>query len=323
MSSADPASGSYTATASPIFSLRHNIVHAFENARGGNRSALGEAVASGLVAPTLEVLVNTHPACGPRLLLDDVPKIQFHVAHLELVWAFAYSWLVIFEEAVQKPLLEQTFYGRIWFHTDLTQRAAQLLGWARSLRMAATPWPDGLPTPTHGASVEEQCYVDKANSIFQDAMAFMAYHEFAHARYRHHEAVDPRDRSAEGLATAVQLECEADDVAFHTVVPSGATDSLRRMLGWSVLTPVLSSLYLLRGPRALRQTRHPHMHHRIQAMLEKLAFDEASRDYFTYLCVAVVQDFAQTHHGAPTEPRSFDTADDAFSAWLDECDDAE
>ncbi len=325
MSESKPVGTDSIKAESPIFSLRHNVVHAFETAKGGSVQVLREAVDQRRVSPSLDVLIDATPARGPQVDFSGVPQIRFHVAHLELIWAFAYSWLLIYEEAVQKPLQRGAFEGQICFVTDLTQRAARLLHWAESLREKATPWPEGLPTPERWASVDEQFYVTKANGIFQDAVSFLAYHEFAHARYRHHEAVDRSDHSADSLATAVQIEHEADDFAFYALVPSGAAESLRYQMGWAVLTPILSSLYLLDGPRALRQKRHPHVHHRMQAMLAKLDFRDASnRFYFTYLCMAVGQDFAQVRtEGAPAEPRTFDTAEEALSAWMDEWDDLE
>lgn len=312
---------------SPILALEGNIIHAFENPNGSAVDQLRIAVDEGLVSHELDLLMDLVPPRGPRVIRPEQQpaSIALHLPHLELLWAFTYGWAVLYEEAVQRPWINGTYDGRILLTTDLTRRAAALLEWASGLRQAYTPWPAGLPSPEHSDSAQERDYVLKVNGIFQYATAFLLYHEFGHVRQRHFDAVDPQDGGAEALTTAVQLEREADDFAYRLLVAHDDPEPIRRLKGWAVLAPALSSLYLVDGRAGLYQRRHPHMHHRIASLLAKLNFqDEQSRFYYHYLCSTVLLTFDrayQADHDVPLTPRVFETVDEAFQVEMDELDD--
>lgn len=55
------------------------------------------------------------------------PFIELQLSHMELMWAFSCGWMVLVDEAVQKPMLDGTWRGNIELNSDLKRRAAQLL----------------------------------------------------------------------------------------------------------------------------------------------------------------------------------------------------
>nr|WP_312383302.1 phage exclusion protein Lit family protein [Stenotrophomonas geniculata] len=311
---------------SPILALEGNIVQAFENPNGSAVEQLRVAVEEGLVSHQLDLMMDFAPPRGPCIVRSQQrpASIVVHVTHLELLWAFTYGWVVLYEEAVQRAMIDGVFDGRILLEADLTSRAAALLEWASGLRNAYTPWPRGLPSPTHADSEQERSYALKINGIFQYATAFLLYHEFGHVQLGHLDAIDLYDEAPETLVTAVQLEREADDFAYRALVAHDDSDPVRRLKGWAVLVPALSSLYLVDGRAGLYQRRHPHLHHRIADLLAKLNFqDEQSRFYYHYLCSTVLLTFDrayQANKDAPLTPRVFETVDDAFAAEMDDLD---
>lgn len=164
---------------SPILALEGNIIHAFENPNGSALELLRAAVAEGLVSHELDLRVDSAPPRGPSIVRpqQQPASIMVRVSHLELLWAFTYGWVVLYQEAIQLPMIEGIFDGRILLVTDLTRRGAALLEWASGLRHAYTPWSAGLPSPTHTASEQERSYALKVNGIFQYATTFLLYHE--------------------------------------------------------------------------------------------------------------------------------------------------
>lgn len=311
---------------SPISALADHIIHAFENPNGSAVELLREAVSEGIFNPELDLATDSGPPRGPRAIrcAQQPAYIAIHVPHLELLWAFTYGWVVLYEEAVQRPLIEGNFDGRIMLATGLTARAAELLQWASELRISYTRWPVGLPSPMHAASPQEQEYASKVSKIFRYATAFMLYHEFGHIRQGHICAVEPGNTDPGARATAIQLEREADDYAFGALVAYHDSEDDRMLKGWAILTPALSSLYLIDGRAGLIQCRHPPLHHRIADLLAKLNFvNSRHRSYFNYLCATVLRTFDRAYRdtgGATLTPHVFSTGDEAFEAEMSELD---
>ena len=278
---------------SPVLALQHNIVAAFENPNGSAVELLRAAVEQGLLSHELDLRMDATPPTPPRVIRrqGEPAFIQLHLSHLELLWAFIYGWIVLYEEAIQRPWLEGRFDGHVRLESDLTVRAAAMLEWASGLRQAHTQWPEGLPTPLGSDNEREREYAFKANGIFESAVAFLLFHEFGHVRQGHLGNVDQNDDTEGGRATAIQMEREADQFAFDVLVSQHDDDEAKAKKAWAVLAPALSSLYLLDGHVGIFQRRHPHLHHRIHDLLAKLRFeDERYRFYYHYLAVTVLDD---------------------------------
>lgn len=308
---------------SPIDSLKNNIVHAFENPNGSALDLLKDAIQQKKISSEIDLLVDSSGPRGPRVVKRDGEPafIQLHLPHLELLWAFTYGWVVQHEE-VQRQMIQKTFTGELRFDTAFLQRSQQLLIWAESLRAGYTNWPVGLPSPVIHASDAEKSMCEKVNGIFQYAVAFLMYHEFAHARQGHIGIVAPDDVTAEALQVSIEMEREADDFAYRVMVSLHDDDSVTRLKGWAVLVPALSSLYLVSGPGGVRQTRHPHLHHRIRDLLSKLSYkDPESKFYYEYLCTFILGQFLQSsRQDGECHQQEYDCAEELLEAQLDELD---
>jgi hypothetical protein len=311
---------------SPILVLQGNMLHAFENPHGSAVKLLEDAVAEGSVHAEIDLIMDEVPPMAPVVSrkADEAARIRLHVTHLELIWAFIYGWVVLYEEAVQRPWMEDRYDGRILLETTLARRAATLLDWATDLRTAYHAWPGQLPSPQFALDEQEHRYALKVNGIFQDAIAFLLFHEFGHVRQQHLDAVPRNANDAGSLATAITLEREADDFAFRMLVSGDDSEATRRIKGWAVLSPALSSLYLVDGRACIYQARHPHLHHRIQDILSKLNFqEEQNRFYYYYLCSTILRTFDRAYalkRSTQLTPELFETADEAFDAEMDDLD---
>lgn len=310
---------------SPILALSENVIHAFENPNGSAVPELTEAIQAGLLSDELVMDMEQARPRPPRAVKQsDAPaNIHVHVAHLELLWAFSYGWAVLFEEGIQRPMIDGTYQGAILLDSPLKRRAAALLDWASSLRGTYAPWPEQLPSPVHYESVEEESYALKTNGIFQQAVAFFLFHEFCHVRQRHFEFL--ADGSADVDATSrIEMEREADDFAYRALVATTDDEASKVLKAWPILAAVLSSLYLIHGPAGVYQTAHPHLHHRVYDTLAKLDFAPGgkARDYYHYLCATVLLlvSASEDREAGRISPQVFDTADDALQAELEALD---
>lgn len=300
---------------SPINSLCGQISHAFENPNGSALPRLKEVVSAGLLDPGIDLVQDgaMRMPCVSRASASEPATIALHVHYLQTLWAFIYAFFVIYEEGVQRPLMNKAFDGSIDYRPPLLLRAGQLLAWIATDDSA---WPDNLPSPTYSEAGVEKEFADKANTIFIYAVAFLLHHEFAHVALGHLGVVNAMQNDADKK----QLEQEADEFAFSALILQSDDEAHRRSKGWSVLAPVLLSLYLTRDCTFLFSTTHPFVHHRVDAMLKRLNFKQRdSQDYFTYLCTIIAKYAADKLVGEKGQ-RTFETAEGALRTNLDELD---
>lgn len=298
-------------SSSPIHKLTNNILHAFENPHEGFVDRLKVAVEKGHVLPEIALLDNLVSPDGPKAV-GDPAEIHLHITHLEVLWCFIYGWIVRYEEGVQKRALalqEGTNYVPA---EQLLSRANSLLEWSQSVADKYTPWPTELPSPVSWESSTEQWYTEKANLIFQEAAAFLLFHEWVHGTSNHIENWHELSRHEK-----LELEKEADNGAYDALV-GNRTDNEKLHLAWAVLSALLSSFYLLPTKTPVKQFNHPELHHRVQHLL--LGFDfteERLRAYFHGLCVEVLRDvFKGVQWSDPDD--GYDTAEECLQATLDQ-----
>ena len=312
---------------SPILALQHNITYAFENPNGSAVEQLRRAVEEGKVSHELGLDFRPGVPQAPRAVRpnDGPPSLELHIAHLELLWAFIYGWMVVYERGVQRPMLDGNFDGRIYFDTSLKERAARLLDWAASLKNGHTDWPEGLPSPMHHQDEEERDISLKANGIFQQAVAFCLFHEFAHAQQGHLDFMTAEANAEVDPQSILEMEREADDFAYRVMVSLDDDEDALVVKAWPILAAVLSSFYLIHGPQEVYQEQHPHLHQRVAHMLAKLNIPLGMHhDYYHYLCSTVLKlsmegPLVRIRCGVDgdEQPEVFETAVDALNAELD------
>jgi hypothetical protein len=114
---------------SPILALEHNVVFAFENVGPGFVDQLQKAFDTGLIAKHIDLRMDLVSPRGPKVTREASSKpavFHLHVTHLEMLWAFIYGWMILFEEDIQKPQIDDRSplaHGA----TPLSRRALDLL----------------------------------------------------------------------------------------------------------------------------------------------------------------------------------------------------
>jgi len=301
---------------SPVLALEGNILWQFENLSEFGAQKLKMQVAQGALSGEIALDMSAAPPKGPRVARQaaGVPEMHVDLSHLELLWAFIYGWMVIYEESVQKVLLDSTRV--INAETEgLIDRAHELLDWSASLRKAYTPWPVDLPSPRHYATKQEEWYGLKANLVFQKAIAYLLSHERAHAAFGHLDIIP----SADVAGLRLEMEKEADAAAYDDILGNSLDDGEKLPEAWAVVSVMLSTFYLYRNPRtALVSGGHPALHHRVAHIIERLALTDPRYDYyFSFLCRLVLQ---AVFPEVLSPERQFDDWKDALSDALDRLD---
>jgi hypothetical protein len=312
---------------SPIDNLVYfNGIFAFENPSGSAVDRMRQAVEQGLLSPEIVIDNSEGSPIFPFVCREkNLPAvIHLQTAYLEHLWAFLFGWFVIFEEAVQKPLLENgEAVGAIVFDTPLKCRAQGLLKWAESLRSAYSRWPPHLPTP-HSDLGDEGDYSRKTNQLFTNALAYVLHHEYTHATQKHLgpkicESTEAGTAARE--ATEVEMENEADDAAFSALIAQHDDGKARRLKAWGILAPSLAKLSLVERPDQLLSKTHPAAHHRVLHTLTRLNFpDPKSKYYFHHLVSILLGDLLSRLSTETRLQQTYDTAEEAVHAILDQLD---
>ena len=301
---------------SPVLALEHNIIAAFESFHANVAGLVARGVVDGDVLLDLDAAPPRTPRVD-RAAIEENAQIRVHVVLFELLWAFIYSWTVIYEETVQKAQLRGAEVGETTAENEqLVSRAYELWSWAKSLREGYMRWPKNLPSPRHQCSESETWYALKANLIFQQAASFLLSHELAHMTQGHLD-ISRVDANADALS--MQLENEADQRAFDKVVGQGLEDKEKSDKAWAIFSVMLSSMFTLPEARlALVSHGHPPLHHRLGHLVRSLGFEgEGYRHYFPLLARVVLQD-AFPELARPGQ--HYEDAEEAFHAALDDLD---
>lgn len=301
---------------SPVLALEHNITAAFESFQKNASEIVAQGLLDGEILLEVDAALPRTPSVSRAA--GAAAQIRVHVVLLELLWAFVYSWMVRYEETVQKAQLCGDDVGSTTSHNnDLVTRAEALWAWARNLRSDYTMWPKDLPSPVAQADEFETYYAEKANFVFERATAFILLHECAHVTQGHLDV--PQHRGGAD-ASKVQLENEADQRAFDNLVGQGLADGEKSAQAWAILSAMLSTLFTLPNFRlALVSCTHPPLHHRLGHLVNSLDFhEEQYRYYFHLLCRVVLQD---AFPALARPGQRFEDAAESFQAALDDLDD--
>ena len=203
---------------SPVLTLEGNILWQFENLSEFGAQTLKTQVAQGTLSGEIALDMSASPPKGPGVTPQaaGIPEIHIALSHLEMIWAFVYGWMVVYEEGVQKP---QLFPTRVMDAetVKLVDQAHELLEWSASLREAYTPWPAGLPSPRHYSTKQEEWYGLKANLVYQKAISYLLSHERAHAALGHLDVI----QNAAGAGLRLDMEKEADAAAREPTDKAG------------------------------------------------------------------------------------------------------
>jgi Peptidase U49 len=300
---------------SPVESLFGNIAHGFETASSSSLDQLKELVETHKLSAEIECEYGARRGSPyVRKTNADSPAVIFlPIAYLERLWAFIYGWFVVYEECVQREIIAGTFSGEIRYTSPLQERAGKLIGWSSSGHQNG--YPTDLPSPILEAPGNETAWIEKTNTLFICAVAYVLYHEVAHVRCEH-LGIDKPDPTL-----SIQIENEADDFAHHMLLSQQSEQQERRVKAWSILAPTLFGIWSAETPISQGSITHPALHHRLITALRRLDLSEPeTRDYFNYLSFSVLSAYKQRKHGKLKQIGLFETTMEAIEALLNEID---
>lgn len=307
---------------SPITVLSGNIIESFEKASESSLAMHLKAVSSGQIKPYIDYDNGNDAARGPHADLST-KRIYLQETYLEYLWAFIYSVFVMYEEGIQKRLINQNFSGSLVFDTEILQRAKALYDWSISLADKKSNWDVDLPNPQKHLNDLEKVYTEKVNGIFSKSISYVLFHEFCHLTQGHQSyflGVNLKYLTEADYADRIQLENEADEFAFNMIVDSNGDEKSRWIIGLSVLFATSSTLLLTRSAGGIKQRSHPDLDTRLHTILEKLDLQSGqSQFYCWYLCCFAVNLYL-LKHGVTHGQETYDTAEDCFFGYLEKLD---
>lgn len=280
---------------SPVDKLINNVISKIESAKHGGVSQFAQAVQRGDVSGQIVISNGEDQVKTPYVNLKT-KDLCLPQSYLMYLWAFMYGVFVI-EERLQERLVAGSNDFSLEPNDDVEDRAWRLLNWSVSLVDQMTAWPN-LPRPDSNDDPVEKNYAEKVNSLFVDAVTFVAIHEYAHLTQGHADFVS--GKTTELAFERRELEKEADNFARdflyrpHSVV--GLVEAL------PILLLMSSCLMLISDPTNLRQRNHPDLDDRL---LQQLASFLPSRphdtDYARLMCILVFRLFLTRHNAPRTE----------------------
>lgn len=309
-------------TTSPIEVLWNNIIHTFENIDPNWLENHKKAVAKGLVIPELDYDYCRENGLKPPCADPEKRNIYLQQVHLEHLWTFIYSVLVMYEESVINPMQKGSFDGEIKINNELLVRANQLFDWSISLSNKVTQWDTSLPNPAYHHNDREKFYAEKTNGLFQSAVAYLLYHEYAHLILGHdiyflgRTKADMEKLSDDECSTLIQLEQEADLFALNRVNGSAETDRAKLVGGLPVFMTIFSSLLMVKYKSSIQQKRHPDLDARLANLLFELDLNEDENSHYIYYygCYAIIMFLRK--HKIFLKPETHDTAEEYFHDLL-------
>ena len=280
---------------------------------------LSKAVALNGYSPKIIWEVNSSPITAPYVIIDT-KQIYLDDTYLSHLWSFIYSLFVIFEESVQKKLLNQEFNGKISFDTPLTNRAWQLYNWSLSLGHAFSEWDTNLPNPKNYASEREEFYGLKVNAIFSTSVAYILYHEFGHIYLGHTSYLLKIFNSQIESKKVVnkQMENDADDFAYHVLLQD--SDKNKEVVGLSIIFVFLSAILIPQSTDCLSQDNHPDLDQRIYNTLSRLNFETEEQEYYTWYFSCFALNLFFQKHNHIHHIHEMETAKELFFECLKEID---
>jgi hypothetical protein len=304
---------------SPVNVLCGNIIQTFENIDSSSLEMHKGSTSSGKISKTIPY-DNGNEKLKTPFSNTDTREINIQETYLSHLWSFIYSVFVMYEEGVQKPLINDTFDGTLNFDAPLIKRAKSLFDWSISLTDKYSAWDESLPNPKHYHSDEEKFYSEKVNSIYQSAVAFILFHEAAHLMQGHESfffKAGANDLDPAAIADRIQIENEADKFAFNMLIKETDSEKDRWIKGISILLATCSSLLIVPRAHGIKQKTHPDVDQRIVNALHQLnLYTDEAQFYCWYLCGFAVKLFL-IKHDINTQQETYETAKDAFTAYLE------
>lgn len=298
----------------PVSALQHNIVAEIERLAAVNTIDIRQTANARLVHPEIDLICDKVAPHGPYADLCS-RKVVFYESHLAFLWAYIYSYLVIYEECIQAPMMRGVFDGEIKYDSPLTIRAKDLQEWALGFANGYSAWDEhALPNPKLHRDAAEKVMCEKANRVYLTAISFLFFHEYAHLTLGHQSSEDDKSWS-------IEQEKDADNYAMACIAHECSTEQDRHIVGLSSVLLCASNLFLPKDFRGIRQIAHPHLHDRLRNGIVALNLqEEKSKFYLFYLGSMSLRDYLSAR-GLSVPQLVCDTAEELFYELLNTIDD--
>lgn len=296
----------------PVSALEHNVIDEFERIAAQSNHCFESSVVDGKVCPVINLLLDRIAPKGPYADMNS-RKINIYESHLAFIWSFIYSSFVIYEEGVQKKMINGLFNNRIIFDNILLRRAKSLQDWAISFSSNFDSWDTySLPNPMRHFDDQEKFYVECTNKIFLQAVSFLLFHEYAHLSLTHERIDDDR--------WSLDQEKDADNFAFSFFIDDSVSEKSRQITGLAIVFLYMTNFFLSKNIRGIWQNRHPHLHDRLKNGIASLNLSERASKYYIYhLASITLQTYLQSK-GISVQQVASETAEDLFFEYLDKID---
>lgn len=215
----------------------------------------------------------------PKVFAEVLPSralIRLGMNGLDLLWAAAHSYVVLFDEYEKANQRGDEFFGV--GENPRARSAFALYEWALNqfLTRTTSPWPEFGIFPEPHPEPGTDCYV--TNELFLVAISWIIHHEIAHARLDHDEF------SVRPLAE----ENAADKQATLWICATAAESSelLKRALGIAAAILVLVACDLQTAH--FSSITHPPSFERLMFSLDHTGLAEDSKVYaFAYVQIQI------------------------------------
>ncbi len=306
----------------PIRVLQYNITSHFETIRDDILNMHKENIDKGKVKAGISYIIFDDKIITPKAKLDS-KEIIIQENFLSYIWAIAYSLFVIYENAIQKKMIEGKWKGILELDTPLLQNAIKLFNWAINLKDNNSIWPVSLPNPENPNNEEEKWWIEKVNGIFLDSVTYILFHEYAHLTNNHIDFIyrvremQYYELSENEKATFKEIENEADIFAVETIIKNYDSEKYKLHKGIAIVIANISLLFLLRTPKEIKQPKHPDVDIRIFNALNRIGIDEKkSTDYLWYFACISCKIFFDIHK-IPVVLKQSETVQDLFYQYLE------
>ena len=246
----------------PIRVLEHNISEWFECKYPDFPQELKKKCKNYPNAGVIKFNIDEIPVrCALPYVKSD-GEIVLHEVFLSYIWAMAYAFVVIFDEAIHGPRAEiQPAHGMGLGR--FLDEANKLFDYGHSLLDVFSAWHENYPNPENCTEVDRY-YVEKVNGIFAAAADFIICHEFAHIACDHFAKTNNTPRK--------MLEREADRIALDWVMNGiREPERPRTTVAFGALIGLGSLLFLrLR----LTSCTHPDIDERIANIITESAVED-------------------------------------------------
>lgn len=257
-------------------------------------------------------------------------QIVIQEVFLSFVWSIIYCLLVFYVEYMEKQhkeyhrikmsskmkhdqIIEEVikYINSTLLINPLIQNAFKLFDWAITLVNEYSDHDSNLPNPDKPNNDEEKFYVEKTNSIFQVAIAYIMYHEYMHLIYDH--KYDKNDD-----AYNKELEKEADSYARKFIMDNEENQD-DFQIGLSIVIANVIPLFICNSSNILSKD-HPDADVRIIGSLDYLGNEFPQIDAIKGIVSLAIEIFFR-RNDIPFEVKHADDINKLLDIYMNKCDD--